>query len=49
MAGGGYKHGSYIAYDGKGNTPRCNLFVRMLQGMDIETDAFATSSGALSW
>ena len=49
MAGGGYKHGSYIAYDSKDNTPLCNLFVRMLQGMGIETDAFATSSGALSW
>lgn len=49
MAGGGYKHGSYIAYDRKDNTPLCNLFVRMLQGMDIETDTFATSSGALSW
>ena len=49
MAGGGYQHGRYIAYDKDDNTPLCNLFVSMLNRMDIETDSFATSSGELTW
>ena len=49
LAGGGLKHGGYIAHRSDDNTPLCNLFVRMLQEMDMETDAFATSSGVLSW
>ncbi|MDB4653125.1 hypothetical protein OAE39_02490 [Akkermansiaceae bacterium] len=31
------------------NTPLGNLFVRMLQEMGMETDAFNTSSGVLRW
>jgi len=27
----------------------CNLFVSMLNAMNIETDSFATSSGELKW
>ena len=49
LAGGGLKHGGYIAYDGKENTPLCNLFVRTLQEIGVETDAFATSSSVLDW
>lgn len=49
LAGGGYKHGRYIAHDRKNNTPLCNLFVNMLNKMDVETDSFATSSGELTW
>ncbi len=47
LAGGGHRHGRYIAHDRKDNTPLSNLFVRMLQDMDIETDTFATSTGTL--
>ncbi|MCH7988915.1 MAG: DUF1552 domain-containing protein [Planctomycetes bacterium] len=49
LAGGGYRHGRYVAYEKDSNTPLCNLFVNMLNRMDIETDSFATSSGTLSW
>ncbi|HIE95418.1 MAG: DUF1552 domain-containing protein [Fuerstiella sp.] len=49
LAGGRYNHGQYVAHDSNDNTPLCNLFVSMLNGMDIETDSFATSSGSLNW
>ncbi|MEE2934464.1 MAG: DUF1552 domain-containing protein [Planctomycetota bacterium] len=47
LAGGGYKHGRYVAHQEDHNTPLCNLFVTLLQRMGVETDSFATSSGAL--
>ena len=47
LAGGGHRHGRYIAHDAKDNLPLCNLFVPMLQKIGIETDSFATSSSAL--
>lgn len=49
LAGGGYKHGRYVAYDNRNNTPLCNLFVNMLNNMGIEAESFATSTGKLSW
>lgn len=49
LAGGGYAHGRYVAHESDDNTPLCNLFVTMLQYAGVETDNFATSSGALSW
>ncbi|MEL7336276.1 MAG: hypothetical protein AAFN70_08770, partial [Planctomycetota bacterium] len=48
LAGGGYNHGRYIAHDKNDNTPLCNLFVTLLQRMGVETNSFATSSGALT-
>ena len=49
LAGGGYKHGRYIAHDKDHNTPLCNLFVNMLNSMGIEIDAFSSSTGQFSW
>ena len=49
LAGGGFRHGGYVAHRRNDNTPLCNLYVRMLQEMGIETDTFATSSSVLSW
>ena len=49
LAGGGFQHGRYIAGDHTNNTPLCNLFVRLLNQMDIPTDSFATSTGTLTW
>lgn len=49
LAGGGYQHGGYVAYDSANNTPLCNLFVSLLNNMDIETDSFASSTGTLTW
>ena len=48
LAGGGYKHGRYVAHDKKRNTPLCNMFVTLLQRMGVEADSFATSNGALA-
>ena len=47
LAGGGYRHGQYLAYDKKNNIPLCNLFVNMLNNMGMETESFATSTGSL--
>ena len=47
LAGGGFKHGKHLAFDPTNNTPFANLFVSMLQRLGIETDKFASSTGAL--
>ena len=49
LAGGGYKHGRYVAHDEDKNTPLCNLFVTLLNDMGTETESFGQSDGALSW
>ena len=49
VAGGGHKHGQYIAYDKNNNTPLCNLFVHLLNHIGVETESFATSTGSLTW
>ena len=51
LAGGGFKHGHYVAKHGKDGTdqPLCNLFVRMLRNAGIETESFGQSTGELSW
>ena len=48
LAGGGLKHGRYLAHDPRNNTPLCNLFVHMLNQMNLETEKFASSTGELS-
>ena len=47
VAGGGYKHGSYVAHDTNNNTPLCNLFVSLLNNTGIESERFGTSTGTL--
>ncbi|HSU65534.1 MAG TPA: DUF1552 domain-containing protein [Tepidisphaeraceae bacterium] len=47
FAGGGFKHGQHLAFDTDRNYPLPNLFVSMLQRMDIEEDKFATSTGTM--
>ena len=49
LAGGGYDHGRYVAYDKRNNIPLCNLFVSLLSKMGVETASFATSTGKLTW
>jgi hypothetical protein len=44
VAGGGYKHGSYMSHDAKDNTPLCNLFVPLAQRMGVETEQFGSST-----
>ena len=49
VAGGGFSHGQHIVHEGEHNAPLCNLFVTLLQNMGVETDAFAQSTGTLTW
>lgn len=49
VAGGGYKHGSYVTHDANNNTPLCNLFVNLLNKTGIESDWFGTSTGTLQF
>lgn len=46
LAGGGFKHGSYIAHDPDNNTPFANLFVPLAQRMGVEIDQFGSSTSA---
>lgn len=46
LAGGGYRHGGYVAHDEKENTPLSNLFVTLLQQMGVDSDEFGTSTAA---
>ena len=48
LAGGGFKHGQHLAFDENNHPPLCNLFVSMLQRMDINADKFASSTGTLT-
>lgn len=47
LAGGGFKHGSHLAFERNHNEPLANVFVSMLQRMGIESERFASSTGPL--
>lgn len=47
LAGGGFRHGQHLAFDEANNYPLPNLFVSMLQGLGLETDRFASSTGTM--
>ena len=48
LAGGGYRHQGHISFGGDtDNKPLCNLYVRMLQQMGVETDRFGSSTGVV--
>ena len=47
LAGGDFKHGQHLAFDKINNMPLPNLFLSMLQGLDLEVDKFASSTGTL--
>ncbi|MFO1003293.1 MAG: DUF1552 domain-containing protein [Planctomycetaceae bacterium] len=48
LAGGGFKHGQHLAFNRENNTPLSNLFVSMLQRMEIEADQFGSSTSSIS-
>lgn len=48
LAGGGFKHGRHLTGDAKNNTPMGNLFVRLMQNMGLEVDAFGSSTGVMT-
>jgi BMFP domain-containing protein YqiC len=47
LAGGGFRHGQHLVYNTQRNYPLPNLFVSMLQRMEIPTDKFASSTGTM--
>jgi len=47
LAGGGFRHGKHLKFDVANNYPLPNLFVSMLQRMNIETNIFATATGTM--
>ena len=49
LAGGGFKHGSYIAHDANDNTELSDLFLTVLHRQGITLDSFGQSNGLLSW
>ncbi len=48
LAGGGFKHGQHLAFDENKNPPLGNLYVSMLQRMDIEADKFGSGNATLT-
>jgi hypothetical protein len=44
VAGGGFRHGNYVAHDRDNNTPLANLFVALAQRMGVETATFGSST-----
>jgi len=48
LAGGGFKHGQHLAFNPDNCPPFSNLYVSMLQRLEIETDQFGTSTGTLN-
>ena len=51
LAGGnglGFRHGSLHAFEGKNKVPLANLFVSMLNAVDVPVEKFADSTGAMS-
>ncbi len=48
LAGGGFRHGQHLAFSRDHNTPLSNLFVSMLQRLEIATESFGSSTGSLA-
>jgi hypothetical protein len=47
LAGGGFRHGQHLAFDRQRNYPLANLFLSMLERLDIALDKFASSTGTM--
>jgi Protein of unknown function (DUF1552) len=48
VAGGGFRHGRYLAFDPDRPPPLSNLYVSMLQALGIEADKFGSSTSTLT-
>jgi hypothetical protein len=47
FAGGGFKHGQHLMFDREKNYPLANLFVSVLQRLEIPAERFASSTGTV--
>jgi hypothetical protein len=48
LAGGDWKHGQHLQFEGRENYPLARLFVSMLQQMGLEIDQFASGKGTMA-
>jgi hypothetical protein len=48
LAGGGFKHGWHHSFKHDSDTPLCNLYVTLLQRLEVPVDAFGSSTGNVS-
>ena len=48
LAGGGWKHGQHLHFEGRENYPLARLFVSMMQQMGLEEDQFASGKGTMA-
>jgi len=48
FAGGGFRHGTHLAFDPAKPPPLSNLYVTMLQRLGLETDRFGSGNGTLA-
>jgi hypothetical protein len=48
LAGGGFRHGQYLAFDANNPPPLSNLYVSMLQRLGVEVDRFGSNMGTLT-
>jgi hypothetical protein len=47
LAGGSFRHGQHLVFPHDDNAPLSNLFVSMLQALNLETGGFGSSTGTL--
>jgi hypothetical protein len=47
VAGGGFKHGQHLVKEPLNSTPLANLYVSLLNKMEIENKGFGDSTGSL--
>ena len=47
LAGGGFEHGTHLAFDQNKNMPLCRLYVSMLQRLGLEVDNFSSGMGTM--
>ena len=47
FAGGRFRHGQHLSFDRERNYPLPNLFVSILQRMNIEVNSFASGTGTM--
>jgi hypothetical protein len=48
FAGGGFRHGSHLAFDPKDNHPLPNLYLSALHRLGLQDESFATSTGEMT-
>ena len=47
FAGGGFRHGQHLAFPGERNYPLPNLFLSIIERMEIEAKTFASATGTM--